>query len=114
SGASLQSDTHTESVRGPELDPVKVAPKYCRVEFENDRIRVLRWAVGPHEKVPMHKHPSYVSVFLTDDHSRYVLADGKTVEVRVKRGHVAWSPGTQHAAENLSAQSEELIQVELK
>src|SRR5574341_785875 len=31
-------------------DPVKVAPKQCKVEFENEQVRVLRWKVGPHEK----------------------------------------------------------------
>src|SRR2546429_493796 len=37
------------------LDPAKVAAKYCKVEFENDEVRVLRWLVGPSEKVPMKK-----------------------------------------------------------
>jgi quercetin dioxygenase-like cupin family protein len=96
------------------LDPINVAPKHCKVEFENDQVRVLRWVVGPHEKVPMHEHPSYVTIFLTDDYSLYTLPDEKAVEVRVEAGHVSWSPGTKHAAENLSDKLEELIQVELK
>lgn len=96
------------------LDPVKVAAKYCKVEFENDEVRVLRWLVGPYEKVPMHEHPKYVTIFMTDDHSKYILSDGKTIEVNVKAGHVSWSPGTKHAAENLGDKLEELVQVELK
>jgi polyisoprenoid-binding protein YceI len=31
-------------------DAVKVDPKHYKVEFENDKIRVLRVNYGPHEK----------------------------------------------------------------
>jgi len=95
------------------LDPVKVAPKQCKLEFENSDVRVLRWTVGPREKVPMHDHPKYVTIFLTDDRSRY-FQDGKTIEVDVKAGQVFWNAGCRHAAENLSDQVEQLLQVELK
>ena len=51
-------------------DPAKVDPKHCKVEFENAQVRVLRWHTGPHEKVPMHWHPGYVDISLTDFHLR--------------------------------------------
>lgn len=38
------------------LDPVKVDPKHYQVEFENDRVRVLRIRFGPHERSVMHGH----------------------------------------------------------
>lgn len=38
-------------------DPVKVDPKHYKVQFENDRVRVLRITYGPHEKSVMHDHP---------------------------------------------------------
>ena len=34
-------------------DPVEVDPKHYTVEFENDRVRVLRVKFGPHEKEAM-------------------------------------------------------------
>ena len=63
-------------------DPVKVDPKHCKVEFENDQMRVLRWNTGPHEKIPMHEHPAYATVFLTDNHVKFTLPD------EIGRAHV--------------------------
>jgi hypothetical protein len=47
-------------------DPVKVAPKHYKVEFENEQVRVLRVHLGPKESMPMHEHPPAVLTFLTD------------------------------------------------
>ena len=99
---------------GAAQDPAKVDPKHCKVEFENDQVRVLRWHVGPHEKIPMHEHPAYVSISLTGGHAMYTLADGKTKEDRQKPGQVTWSAGDKHATENLTDTATETIQVELK
>ena len=35
-------------------DPLKVDPKHYKVEFENDRVRVLRITYGPREKSVIH------------------------------------------------------------
>lgn len=94
-------------------DPVKVAPKQCKVEFENEQVRVLRWKVGPREKTPMHEHPAMVSIALTSGHTRFTLADGKTRDTKAKAGQVTWSAPEKHSSENLGGPSE-LIQVELK
>jgi quercetin dioxygenase-like cupin family protein len=91
-----------------------VAPKQCKVEFENEQVRVLRWKVGPHEKNPMHEHPAMVTIALTGGHTRYTLADGKTREVTTKAGQVTWSVPEKHSGENLSDKPTEVIQVELK
>jgi len=95
-------------------DPVNVAPKQCKVEFENDQVRVLRWKTGPHEKTPMHEHPAMVSIAVTGGHTRFTLADGKTSEVTIKAGQVTWSAPEKHSSENLDGKPSELIQVELK
>jgi quercetin dioxygenase-like cupin family protein len=94
-------------------DPVKVAPKQCKVEFENEQVRVLRWKVGPHEKTPMHEHPAMVSIALTAGHTLFTLVDGKTGDTKVKAGQATWSAAQKHSSENLGGPSE-LIQVELK
>jgi len=95
-------------------DPVKVAPKQCKVEFENEQVRVLRWKTGPHEKTPMHEHPAMVSVSLTGGNTRFTSADGKTREVKAKAGEVTWSAAEKHSSESLDSKRTELIQIELK
>ena len=55
----------------PQLDPVKLDPQHYKVEFENDRVRVLRVNYGPREKSVMHSHPDGIGLFLTSQHSRF-------------------------------------------
>jgi quercetin dioxygenase-like cupin family protein len=95
-------------------DPVKIAPKQCKVAFENEYVRVLRWTEAPGDKVPMHEHPALVSVSLSDSKTRFTLPDGKTREAGGKAGEATWSDPEKHASENLSAKPGETIQVELK
>src|SRR5712692_8679653 len=95
-------------------DPAKVDPKHCKVEFENAQVRVLHWTTGPHEKTPMHEHPAFVTISLTNNHSRYTYPDGTTKEIETKAGQTSWSAAEKHASESLSDQTTEVIQVELK
>ncbi len=95
-------------------DPVKVAPKHYKVEFENAQVRVLRINVGPHEKTPMHSHPAGVVVWVTDGHVKFTYPDGKTEEAQGKAGQALWSAPVTHAGENLSDKPIEVIQIELK
>ena len=95
-------------------DSVKVAANQCKVEFENDHVRVLRWKIGPHEETPMHAHPPSVVVLLTDTQSRFALGDGTTREGQGKAGQAIWADAEKHASENLRDEATELIQIELK
>ncbi len=95
-------------------DPVVVDPKHYHVEFENDRVRVLRIRYGPREESSMHSHPNCVAVFLTNQHSKFTYPDGRTEEVRTKAGDTLYLDAFEHLPENLSDQPMELILVELK
>ena len=95
-------------------DAVKADPKHYKVEFENDRVRVLRINYGPHEKSVMHSHPPNVAVFLTDGQAQFTLPDGKTQLAPVKAGAVEWDAGGKHLPENIGDKPFELILVELK
>ena len=82
--------------------------------FENAEVRVLRITYGPHEKSVMHDHSASVAVWLTDEHGKFTLPDGKTQESHQKAGDTAWTPEGKHLPENLSDKPLELILVELK
>ena len=96
------------------LDPVKLDPKYHLVDFENDRVRILRTILEPHIKSPMHEHPSYVVVYLTDLHTTMKLGDGKVVDNPRRPGEVAWRDPMKHQTENIGDHTAMEIQVELK
>jgi quercetin dioxygenase-like cupin family protein len=95
-------------------DPLKVDAKHYTVEFENEKVRVLRIKYAPHEKSPMHSHPALVGIFLTPHHSRHMLSDGTVIEMTGNTGDVRYLDAIEHAPENLSDSPFELIAVELK
>jgi hypothetical protein len=96
------------------LDPVKLDPKYHVVDFENDRVRVLRTILEPHIKSPMHEHPAYVVVYLTELHTTMKMADGREVDNPRKPGEIAWRDALKHQTENIGDRTAMEIQVELK
>jgi mannose-6-phosphate isomerase-like protein (cupin superfamily) len=95
-------------------DPVKVDSKHYKVEFENDRVRVLRISYGPGEKSTMHGHPNAVAVFLGDASAKFTYPGGKTENVDMKAGQAMWFPAVEHLPENRLDKPFQLIFVELK
>ena len=74
-------------------DPVKVDPRHYKVEFENERVRVLRIKYGPGEKSVMHSHPEAIAVFLTDAHHKFTYPDGRTEDSMRMPGRCStWTP----------------------
>jgi hypothetical protein len=96
------------------LDPVKLDPEHHTVPLENDRVRVLRTVLEPHLKSPVHEHPSYVVVYLTELHTTMKLADGRMVDNPRKPGDIAWRDAYSHQTENIGEKTAVEIQVELK
>ena len=95
-------------------DPVTVDAKHYTVEFENDRVRVLRIRYGPHERSVMHAHPASLAVCLTAAHGTFTFPDGKTEEFRMTPGQTMFVPAGEHLPENKSDQPFEVVLVELK
>ena len=95
-------------------DPVKVDPKHYTVEFENDKVRVLRIRYGPREKSVMHGHPASIAVFLTEGHTRFTYPDGKKEDINTQAGQVLHFDAFEHNPENVSDKPFEVIAVELK
>ena len=95
-------------------DAAKVDPKHYKVEFENDKVRVLRITYGPGEKSVMHSHPEGVVVFLTDSYAKMTFADGTSQEMKPIAGQVIWTDAEKHQPENLGKKGFEVIQIEFK
>ena len=96
-------------------DAAKLDPKHYQVEYENDRLRVLRIKFGPNEKSVMHRHPSGVVIVLTDCDFRTYLPQGKARNIMGRSGQViGFDEPFEHLPENLSAKPFEAIFVELK
>jgi quercetin dioxygenase-like cupin family protein len=96
------------------LDPVKLDPEHHLVSLENDRVRVLRTILEPHLKSPMHQHPHYVVVYLTELHTTMKLGNGKMVDNPRRQGEIAWRGALKHETENIGDRTAIEIQVELK
>lgn len=103
----------TARIPHPEVDPVKADSRHYKVEFENDKIRVLRIKYAAKEKSVMHSHPESVGVFLNDCKSRFTYPDGKSENFEAKAGQVVHMDAFEHDPENLG-DAFELIQIELK
>jgi quercetin dioxygenase-like cupin family protein len=96
------------------LDPVKLDPEHHLVPLENDRVRALRTILVPHLKSPMHQHPHYVVVYLTELHTTMTLGDGRVVDNPRRPGEIAWRDALQHETENIGEHTAVEIQVEIK
>ena len=96
------------------LDPVTIDPKYHIVALENSRVRALRTILEPGIKSPLHEHPHYVVVYLTELHTTMTLGDGRVVDNPRRPGEVAWRDFMKHSTLNVGKQTAVEIQVELK
>jgi quercetin dioxygenase-like cupin family protein len=95
-------------------DSVAVDPKHYKLEFQNDRVRVLRIKYGPGEKSVMHAHPANVAVILTGGQAKMTLPDGKSNVLDMKAGQALWADKERHLPENSGSKPFELILIELK
>ena len=95
-------------------DGVVADPKHYTVEFENDKVRIIRIKYGPGEKSVMHTHGPNVAVFLTTNAVRFTSPNGTSVDVTSEAGGTQWADAEEHLPENLSDDPLEVVLVELK
>jgi quercetin dioxygenase-like cupin family protein len=95
-------------------DRVGQDPAHFSLVFENDKVRVLRFRLGPRERGQRHVDAPHVTVFLSAAHLRLVGPDGRAEEARVEAGAAAWTGPAEHAPENLGDQPVELLSIEPK
>lgn len=97
-----------------QFDPVKVSPGLYTVRFENDRVRVLEYRLGPGQKEPMHSHPPGVIYTFAEASFRSISPDGKVAESHGKAGDLYWRDATTHSAENVGSTEAHALNIELK
>jgi quercetin dioxygenase-like cupin family protein len=95
-------------------DSVDADPQHYKVEFENERVRVVRVRYGPGERSVMHSHPELVGIFLTDSHFKFTYPDGTVEEIHAKAGDIFPHEAFQHLPENGTETPFEAVLVELK
>jgi hypothetical protein len=98
----------------PVRDVVHIAPKHYRLEFENERVRVLRATFGPDDVIPMHDDPAAVLVCVSECHVRFTRPDGKVQDVHMEAGQSRWIWEDTRSEKNLSTHPVEMLFIEMK
>ena len=93
---------------------VTAFPDNYKVEFENDRVRIIRINYGPGQRTGMHDHGPGVVVNLSDMGVRFTLPDGTTQQDNSATGTASWADAGTHAAENVSGRAIQALYIELK
>jgi hypothetical protein len=84
-----------------------------KVEFENERVRVLRVRHESQERLPTATRSDRLIVYL-DDAKVTREENGVKQTLARKRGEVAWRVSSTHAIENANQDVHEVLIVELK
>jgi hypothetical protein len=95
-------------------DIVRVAPSRVRVDFENERIRVLRLNLLAGEAIPTHDDRAGVLICIAGCRIRFTMMDGNTQDVELKAGETRWMPDARRITLNLAAAPVEVLYIESK
>ncbi|MBT8103365.1 MAG: hypothetical protein KJO95_10375 [Gammaproteobacteria bacterium] len=96
------------------LDPVRVAPHIYSLDFENEKVRVLRQTVRNDETQPLHAHPDRVMVYLQS--CAWLEDDGEGGQRMqlFKLGEAVWAPAETHGGSTIEvAQDCQILEIEI-
>jgi hypothetical protein len=96
------------------LDPLKVAPHIYELEFENERIRVVRQTIRNGETQPLHAHPDRLLVYLQT--CAWLEDDGQGGErmQSFKYGEVVWANAETHGGNTATVVQEcKILEIEM-
>lgn len=96
------------------LDPIQVAPHIYELDFENERVRVLRQTIRVGETQLAHAHPDRVIVYLQS--CAWLEDDGAGGEQMklFKIGEAIWAPAETHGGRSVDvAQECNILEIEL-
>jgi hypothetical protein len=95
-------------------DIVRVASSRVRVDFENDRTRVLRLTLGAGETIPTHDDRAGVLVCIAACRIHFSMPDGNRQIVELKAGETRWMPEARRITRNLASAAVEMLYIETK
>jgi quercetin dioxygenase-like cupin family protein len=110
----FKEGTQMAAAATPSKDPTIVDSKHYTVEYEDERVRVLRIQSGPRERSTMHSHPAMIAVMVSNGKLRMTYPDGTSEDIEGTAGQVMHIPAVEHLPENLQDEPLEVIGVELK
>ena len=83
-------------------DATVVAAHVYSVVYENDRVRVLKYELGPGEVTSLHHHPDHVAITMSGGKFRFTTADGESMEMEIPgAGEVVFLEAGDHQTENI-------------
>jgi len=95
-------------------DPVRVDPQHFRIDFQNERVRVVHVTMKGSESSPMHEEPDILAVCTKECHLRFSRPDGKFQDVHMQAGDTHWLWQDTRSERNLSTQPLEMLLIEIK
>ena len=85
-----------------------MGPAHYKVEFENDKVQVMRVHFDSHYRSVMNRTPARVVLVLGDEHFKVTYPDGTSSERHLKAGTFWDEGGGRGIAENLGEEPFEL------
>jgi hypothetical protein len=95
-------------------DALQVDPLHYRLDFENEKMRVLRLTLKPSETVPMHDDKEALVVCLKECHVRFTSPNSRSEDVHLDAGATRWIYGDTRSEKNLGTKPIEMPFIEIK
>lgn len=95
-------------------NPLQVDAAHFKVEYEDARVRVLRFRLMPGETSPLHEHATRITVVVSGSRLRINDTEGASHEMTVYRGAAERQLATRHTVENVGDQPYEELTTEFK
>lgn len=95
-------------------DALQVDTLHYRLDFENEKMRVLRLTLKPSEIVPMHDDKDALAVCLKECHVRFTSPNGRSEDIHMEAGTSRWIYGETRSEKNLGTKPVEMLFVETK
>jgi hypothetical protein len=116
--AQVRSRDFPPDIVPPEVlkgkDALAADPKHYKLEFENDRMRVLRLTLKADEVAPVHDDHDALFVCIKECHIRLVVPGGRSQDIHMQAGESRWIYADTRSEKNLSTQPLELLVIEPK